>query len=325
LNPTSGSFERLASAQGSVAVPDDAVLHIVALQAECLEPLVPVARQVEGLQVNKTTITGAELAPVAHFANLTYFNASKAKRFDDIGVRHLAGLIRLEYVDLYNTAVTDACLDSLAKLENLEHLHLGGTQVKGTAFEALNGLRRLTWLSVEYLPIGDDALARIQCPALTTFAAYGTLVTPDGVRAFQRRYPRCAVAAKIDAIENRMQRDSEARERLALLIQRVVVGHQVKAEDGNEAVAAAADRVLPIGTRIAGLVPGEKTFAAIVNRSWGGEEFWGSQAALLLATLPCDCQIRVTLPNGQCLVVPWLTARGNDRRRKPAPRRALAN
>lgn len=279
--------------------------------------------QVDGLQINKTHITGDELAPVARFVNLRYLNASKAWKLDDAGIRHFAGLSRLEHLDLYSTQVTDAGLVSLANLTSLQHLHLGGTHLRGSGLGALRGLRRLARLSVEHMRIGDAALAQIDCPGLSKLVVFGTRVTPEGVRAFRLRFPRCEVVVDC-AIEKIAKNAAGARHLLTLLVRRVVTGHPLRAEDGDEAVVEVVSRLFPLGTQFERLKPGKPSSPPmVVDDEWGRDDLWASKPVVLLGLLPHDSQIRISFPGGSRIVVPWLAARGADRRR-PAPK-LLAN
>ena len=310
-------------AEGRVTIPAGVALSVSPRDAACLEPLLPVALQVDSLFVNKTPITGEELWPVAAFTSLTYFHASKARKLDDAGVRHLAGLFRLEHLDLYSTLVTDEALVSLAHMEKLRQLHLGATQVQGYGLPALRGLRNLTWLSLEDTKVGDKALAKLDGSALAKLALWGSRVTPDGVRAFQHRYPRCNVVVNMKHLEELAQRRADARLRLTLLIQRVPGSYALPAEADEEAVAAEANRLFPPGTRFEALPVDEKPWAVVVEKNWSPDELWAPMPAVMLKVLGTGSKIRVAFPDGRHVTVRWLSARGADRRR-PEPR-LLAN
>ncbi len=321
---TSGRAEcdQWVRAQGRVAVPAGVQLSVSPSHADCLEPLLPVALQVDALFVNKTPITGDELAPVAAFTSLTYFHASKARKLDDVGVRHLAGLFRLEHLDLYSTLVTDDALVGFAHMEKLQHLHLGATQVRAHGLAALRGLRNLSWLSLESTKVADAALTRLDGSGLAKLALFRSRVSPDGVRAFQQRYPKCTVVANLKEQADIVQQATAARLHLALLVRRAAGDLSVKAADGDAAVAAAANRSLPPGTRVEGLPSAGKPWAEVVTATWDPEELSRPPAAYMLNFLPPRSRVRVVFPDGRDVVVPWLVQRGPDRRNSSNPLRA---
>lgn len=324
LDPASGELGEMRHAEGTVVAPADALLHVVAFRSECLEPLLPAARQVDGLEINKTAITDDALAPVARFANLRFLNGSKARKVGDAGIRHLAGLSKLEYLDLYSSQVTDAGLTSLAGLESLKHLHLGMTRVQGSGLAALRGLRHLSWLSVEGMPIEDAAVAGIDCPGLSKLVLRWTRVTAAGVEAFRLRFPRCEVVVDLDITEKNLRVAASGRQVLTLLVRRLVDRHPLKEGDGDAAVAEVVGRLFPPGTQFESLVPGaEPSRPVVVCGDWRPDELGASDPAVMLRFLPRGSQVRISFPGGGRVVVPWLVTRGPDRRR-PRPK-VLAN
>jgi hypothetical protein len=58
----------------------------------------------------------------------------------NVGVKHLAVFLHLEYLDLSNTKIDDASVPALARLSNLRALDLAGTEVSG---EGVSALRKL--------------------------------------------------------------------------------------------------------------------------------------------------------------------------------------
>jgi hypothetical protein len=116
---------RITFAYADEKVGDDAV----ALLAD-------VAPQVVWLDLARSNVTDAGLAPLAALENLSHVHLEQTS-IGDNGLTHLAGLGRLEYVNLYGTQVTDAGLEHLAKLPQLKNLYLWQTPVSYDAAMAL--------------------------------------------------------------------------------------------------------------------------------------------------------------------------------------------
>jgi len=66
----------------------------------------------------------------------------------DAGLEHLTGLHQLEKLELYDTGITDAGLGHLKELRQLRELGLSGTEVTDAGLEHLKGLRRLHTLAL---------------------------------------------------------------------------------------------------------------------------------------------------------------------------------
>jgi uncharacterized membrane protein len=107
-------------------------------------------------------VTLAALGPVIHWLDLGETAVS------DAGLAQLSTMSELRRLQLDRTAVTDAGLAALAPLARLESLNLFGTAVTDgglVALEALPRLRRLHVWQTQVTPAGAQALAKEQTDA----------------------------------------------------------------------------------------------------------------------------------------------------------------
>jgi hypothetical protein len=81
--------------------------------------------------------------------------------FNDAGVKELAKLSKLQYLNLSHASLTDACLPTIAGFKNLTHLNLHsfGSLLKDVS--PLAGLPKLTHLHVS-IPTGDAAVKSLK-------------------------------------------------------------------------------------------------------------------------------------------------------------------
>ena len=107
-------------------------------------------------------VTLAALGPVIHWLDMGETAVS------DAGLAQLSTMSELRRLQLDRTAVTDAGLAALAPLARLESLNLFGTAVTDgglVALEALPRLRRLHVWQTQVTPAGAQALAKEQTDA----------------------------------------------------------------------------------------------------------------------------------------------------------------
>jgi len=79
----------------------------------------------------------------------------------DSVLKHVGRLRRLEYLSLFNSAVTDEGLASLRNLTSLKTLHLHNTAVRGLGLAHLERMADLEVLMLPHLPISDAELAHL--------------------------------------------------------------------------------------------------------------------------------------------------------------------
>jgi hypothetical protein len=90
----------------------------------------------------------------------------------DAGLAQIAGLTRLQELDLQSTQITDAGLAHLARLTRLQRLSLDGTKITDAGLAHLAGLTRLQWLWL----LNNNSQ-----------------VTDDGVKKLQQALPKCQI------------------------------------------------------------------------------------------------------------------------------------
>jgi hypothetical protein len=93
------------------------------------------------LAIEYSPVTEAGLKPLRQLPHLVKLKISETKHFRDADVAPLLLFEHLEELDLTNTAVTDACLTTLAKISSLRRVVLTNTEVTKTGIlhSDLNG------------------------------------------------------------------------------------------------------------------------------------------------------------------------------------------
>ena len=100
-----------------------------------------VANQIVELNLMRAGLKDPSMASLPQFSELTRLHLEN-NELSDSAVRQLAGLGKLQYLNLYgNKGITDASVDSLAKLTGLKHLYLWNTAVTAKAAARLKQLR----------------------------------------------------------------------------------------------------------------------------------------------------------------------------------------
>jgi hypothetical protein len=100
-----------------------------------------------------------------HLAGLTSLRKLNLWRvpITDAGVASLAGLIKLEWLNLDNTQFfSDAGLVHLKDLKQLSFLHLGSTAVTDAGMSQLAGLTSLEDLKVTRTAVTEDGVASLR-------------------------------------------------------------------------------------------------------------------------------------------------------------------
>ena len=82
--------------------------------------------------------------------------------FTDAGLEHLKGLTQLQSLNLMSTKVTDAGLEHLKGLTQLRSLDLGNTKVTDAGLEHLKGLTQLQTLDLGNTKVTDAGLEHLK-------------------------------------------------------------------------------------------------------------------------------------------------------------------
>ena len=93
-----------------------------------------IGQNVAQLNLSRTQITDAGLAPVGDLPRLTRLDLHETQ-ITDAGLKHLSGLKNLQYLNLYETQVSDAGIAELGKIKGLKNVYLWKSKVteKGAA------------------------------------------------------------------------------------------------------------------------------------------------------------------------------------------------
>lgn len=102
-----------------------------------LAKFAPLAPHMEDLNLARTQVTDAGLAPLAAMQNLRRLRLEHTG-ITDAGLDHLSGLPRLEYLNLFDTKVSDAGLEKLAPVSSLRRLYVYQTQATKEGAEKLH-------------------------------------------------------------------------------------------------------------------------------------------------------------------------------------------
>jgi len=122
-----------------------------------LKPLARLCRL--GLQGCAISNAGCSLLASAPFAlSLTDLNIGQCSRVGDAGVAALAGLLRLQTLDVAYTAIQDAGLASLEPLKGLVHLNLDSCRFSSEGCKVLQKLTALETLNLSDTMAGDMSL-----------------------------------------------------------------------------------------------------------------------------------------------------------------------
>ena len=167
-----------------------------------------------------------EMASLGELHHLTYLELA-TDYFGDAAIAHLAGLERLEELDLRGALVsdgglraiaglqslrvlrvgsrrvesdvpeiTDAGMECIAKLSRLEELDIEGCRVSDKGVKVLRSLPRLRTLDLSLTDITDATLEEIErFPRLERVNITETNLTPAAVAAFQQSCPRIEIVA----------------------------------------------------------------------------------------------------------------------------------
>jgi serine/threonine protein kinase/Leucine-rich repeat (LRR) protein len=113
----------------------------------------------------------------------------------DAGLKELAGLKQLQWLNLVGTLVTDAGLKELAGLKQLQWLSLVRSRVTDAGLKELAGLKQLRGLNLVDTEVTDAGLKQLAALIdLTEVRLSSTKVTAAGVAALQKALPKCKIA-----------------------------------------------------------------------------------------------------------------------------------
>ena len=110
------------------------------------------------------------------------YRGDAASRIKDDDLVFLIDVPEVEYLDLRDTAITDAGLDSLANLKELQGINLSDTSITDVGLQILAKMEQLRVLDVSR-----------------------THVTTDGVSQFERERQNCELVHTAGPAQNRRE------------------------------------------------------------------------------------------------------------------------
>jgi Leucine-rich repeat (LRR) protein len=130
-------------------------------------------------------------------ATMSFFNS---RGISDKGLVHFQGLKNLTSLDLRNERfaekepktprITDAGVKHLAGLTRLQNLNLMGQHVTDEGLKHLSGMTNLRSLALSFSGITDEGLKHLEeLRSLHSLHLYGTRVTPAGRAALKAKLP----------------------------------------------------------------------------------------------------------------------------------------
>jgi mono/diheme cytochrome c family protein/uncharacterized membrane protein len=133
--------------------------------------------------------------PVAREQNLVEVSAINAPAFSDKQVALLAPLsAQLVWLKLSDTQVTDASLSSIAKLKNLNKLHLEGTSVGDAGLKQLTALPYLEYLNLVGTRVTDAGLMHLAgLKSLKNVYVWKSAVTDSGITQLRKVRPDLSI------------------------------------------------------------------------------------------------------------------------------------
>jgi hypothetical protein len=152
------------------------------------------------LDFTDSDIDDGGLACVAELTQVERMSFFGSRGLSDAGVAHLKDLKNLTLLDLRNESftatkpraprVTDAGLGHLAGLSKLEYLNLQGQHITDAGLKHLKGMPNLQTLSLSFPVITDEGLKHLEgLQQLRGLHLYGTRVTPAGRAALKAKLP----------------------------------------------------------------------------------------------------------------------------------------
>lgn len=152
----------------------------------------------------KMQAVNASLMPLAldtEQLRLSVINA--ADKFSDKEIALLAPVAQhIVWVDLARSKVTDAAIDTLAKMPSLERLHLENTKVTDAGIAKLAALQKLEYLNLYNTEVTDAGIAKLAgAKGLKKVFVWQTGVTHAGAKALEGQLPGVKVNVGLSEAE----------------------------------------------------------------------------------------------------------------------------
>lgn len=125
------------------------------------------------------------LLPREYFQEVTFVTL-RGPLVTDQALDSIAGLDKLEYLDLGDSQITDAGLARIRGLRRLKYLCIDGTRVTDAGLAHLREMRNLQHLMLDRTVISDAGLSQLRSHRLMSYGLESTRVTPQGREAFKQ-------------------------------------------------------------------------------------------------------------------------------------------
>lgn len=130
-------------------------------------------------------VTDEEVAAIAGMKRLQVLNLA-GSNMTDRGLRSIAPLAHLTLLHIADTQVSDAGMKCISILEGLEELNVGGTKITDQGLKAAGKLRKLRFLNVNRTRVTDEGLKHLAgLTALENVEACDTGITERGAEQFK--------------------------------------------------------------------------------------------------------------------------------------------
>ena len=152
-----------------------------------------VLQQLDQLPLRKLRLSGIELGTetkraISRCGTLIELDLSSTTNLDASFIQDLP--TKLHKLNLYDTAIGDEAIKSIAKLPDLVELNLDKTEITDRGVTDLVSLKGLKWLHLGSTSVSDaaaESLASID--TLKTLIVTRTRMTTEGVKAIRRQLP----------------------------------------------------------------------------------------------------------------------------------------
>lgn len=113
----------------------------------------------------------------------------------DIHMQHVAKLVRLSFLDLSKTSVTNSGIDQLGLLVQLTDLQLGYTAITSDGLQSLKSFEQIKTLNLTGTDITDDAIDSLaKLTTLTSLSIRHTKISKAGHARLKKKLSDCEIA-----------------------------------------------------------------------------------------------------------------------------------
>ncbi|GAB4000363.1 ribonuclease inhibitor [Spirosoma daeguense] len=143
--------------------------------------------------------TGLLILPISKEQNQLEVSAVNARTFSDAQAAVLPKLSnQIVWLKLSDTQVSDATLAQVAKLKNLQKLHLEQTKITDSGLKQLKGLANLEYLNLYGTSVSDAGLAELAgIKSLKTVYLWQTKVTENGLAMLKKAMPNLEIVGGV--------------------------------------------------------------------------------------------------------------------------------